>query len=570
MNSTNEPQIFNRGGVAHRIVLGAGATRRTSVALLCAVLTTLALALSLFLPASASAATITVTEAGSPKLRYDAYRLIDGDIAMRDGNPAVVDGALAPAYREALTASLKEAGRDPGISASDSASVQVAKVVEALNDAAAAKPADPASIQSVARTLARSLAASQAVPTTSASPSSTGILELEGLPTGYYLIATNEDSLASLSPADSQIAATAILIALPETGASSTVKALVPSVSKQVGELDASGKPAWGKIADAGMLAWTPYRVTGTLPSNWDEFTAYFYEFTDARDDALEIDRASVTVELLDAQGEVAQDLTRAFSIKDEDGTLTVICDDLKAAAPTATAAHAVRMSYRARLIPGKASAGTKDPADNYVYLSYTRAPGSEGHGRTTEDHARLLTWAIDLTKVASADPRTSLAGASFTLRHSQGGYVQADGSTSSDAYEFTTDASGRIAVVGLDAGSYTLTETRAPQGYALLDEPIAIEITHELNDQTARLGAGIDHASVTVTNVDAAAGSIAITVANDEPGTPPGTTGKRTPGWIPQTGDAAFAAVAVLAISGVLAIAISRAIRRDGSATDR
>ncbi|MBE5827217.1 MAG: LPXTG cell wall anchor domain-containing protein [Butyrivibrio sp.] len=43
-----------------------------------------------------------------------------------------------------------------------------------------------------------------------------------------------------------------------------------------------------------------------------------------------------------------------------------------------------------------------------------------------------------------------------------------------------TTPKSGLITIEGLDADSYTLTETKAPEGYNLLEDPITITITSE------------------------------------------------------------------------------------------
>ena len=43
-----------------------------------------------------------------------------------------------------------------------------------------------------------------------------------------------------------------------------------------------------------------------------------------------------------------------------------------------------------------------------------------------------------------------------------------------------TTDKNGLVSIVGLDAGSYTITEVKAPSGYALLGTPVTVEITDQ------------------------------------------------------------------------------------------
>lgn len=533
------------------------------VCVLVALLTLVTLASLVAVPPPACAAgtnepgTISVAQAGSSKLKYDVYRLIAGDVVTRDGAAHIENGIPTTAYLDTLAVTLKAAGYDPSIAASDTPAAQSAKISDALARAAKVDPTaanGAQGIQQVAMAISRALAKDGATPTTTAYPTSDGTLKVTGLATGYYLIATNEASLNALDTADSQVAPSALLIALPKTGAESVLKARVPGVTKQIAEVDEAGKIDWGKIADAEMLEWTPYRLTGTLPTNWSEFTSYHYEFTDKLDDALELDRSSVKVSLLDAKGKAVQDLTSAFTVSFQNQTISVTCADLKSAAPQATASHTVRVTYNARLVPQKATIGTRDPADNYVYLTYTREPYSDGTGRTPEDRARLLTWAIDLTKIDARVTTKRLAGAAFTLQDHAGKYVQADGSVSTKAYEFVTNDEGKATAPGLDAGTYILTEVRAPEGYARIADPVKITITHDLDEQAARLGAKLDHSAVTVARTDAAKGTVSLAVINEESLNTPNKP--KFPGWLPQTGDVAPLIVLVLAATGTALIA--------------
>lgn len=66
----------------------------------------------------------------------------------------------------------------------------------------------------------------------------------------------------------------------------------------------------------------------------------------------------------------------------------------------------------------------------------------------------------------------TTLPGAEFTL-------TRADGKT----YTTVSDENGYLSFTGLDAGTYTLQETKAPEGYSLNDAVIPVEITAEYND---------------------------------------------------------------------------------------
>ncbi len=66
----------------------------------------------------------------------------------------------------------------------------------------------------------------------------------------------------------------------------------------------------------------------------------------------------------------------------------------------------------------------------------------------------------------------TTLPGAEFTL-------TRADGKT----YTTVSDENGYLSFTGLDAGTYTLQETKAPEGYSLNDTKIPVEITATYND---------------------------------------------------------------------------------------
>ncbi|MBE6933344.1 MAG: VWA domain-containing protein [Ruminococcaceae bacterium] len=87
-----------------------------------------------------------------------------------------------------------------------------------------------------------------------------------------------------------------------------------------------------------------------------------------------------------------------------------------------------------------------------------------------TLDAEKLATVALGLKKV-NEDGKT-LTGAEFTLSH-----VDAEGvKTALDTY--AVDANGELTVDGLMAGkSYELTETKAPEGYALLDGAIKFTV---------------------------------------------------------------------------------------------
>ena len=50
-------------------------------------------------------------------------------------------------------------------------------------------------------------------------------------------------------------------------------------------------------------------------------------------------------------------------------------------------------------------------------------------------------------------------------------------------AYTTVSDENGYLSFTGLDAGTYTLQETKAPEGYSLNDTKIPVEITATYNE---------------------------------------------------------------------------------------
>lgn len=95
--------------------------------------------------------------------------------------------------------------------------------------------------------------------------------------------------------------------------------------------------------------------------------------------------------------------------------------------------------------------------------------------------------YSVNVTKVDSGDPTHTLAGAEFTLEVKSGAdytpvsgvasgtagvytYV-ADASTSGAVTTFVTAENGNLQIVGLPAGDYKLTETKAPEGYLIAEE---------------------------------------------------------------------------------------------------
>ncbi|MCD8159315.1 MAG: LPXTG cell wall anchor domain-containing protein [Clostridiales bacterium] len=110
---------------------------------------------------------------------------------------------------------------------------------------------------------------------------------------------------------------------------------------------------------------------------------------------------------------------------------------------------------------------------------------------------AFTIVYNIGLVKI-DGSTSVDLEGAEFTLTDENGnvmyfmpddnlaGVYHYDSSytanTTGATSTLTTAANGRLVVLGLDAGEYTLTETKAPNGYNLIATPTTITINGTVN----------------------------------------------------------------------------------------
>ena len=94
------------------------------------------------------------------------------------------------------------------------------------------------------------------------------------------------------------------------------------------------------------------------------------------------------------------------------------------------------------------------------------------------EDTVEVKAYDFDLTKVDSVDTDTTLQGAKFKIRKTDGKWLKQDttgawseADNETDATEFTTGADGTTTFTGLGNGSYTIKETSAPEDHYLAGE---------------------------------------------------------------------------------------------------
>lgn len=124
----------------------------------------------------------------------------------------------------------------------------------------------------------------------------------------------------------------------------------------------------------------------------------------------------------------------------------------------------------------------------NTAYLDYNNNPYEVTpiSWKNAENTATVYTYGIKVNKVD--DEGQALSGAKFTLSANANGdtpieFVGSNGtyckatSDETGVTEIEVDSNGLLTLSGLDAGTYYLTETKAPGGYNKLSAPILVEI---------------------------------------------------------------------------------------------
>ena len=321
--------------------------------------------------------------------------------------------------------------------------------------------------------------------------------EITGLDDGYYLVQDASDSPSGTGETNSGAKTRFILKVAGGGHVNVTAKSSAPSVIKKVKEDDKTVTGAvtvgaytanaqYNDVADYCIGENVPFELISTMPSTYDDYTSYFYQFTDTLASNFTLNTNSIAVKVVNADGETpltATDYT--VSSQDESGKFTITINDTKKITSIKKDSTIV-VDYNATLndtaeigLPGQ---------ENKVDLTYSNNPNYTGDGastpegdkgKTPEDKVIVFTYELDVTKYlgneetkADAEDGTK---AGFKLGNADGSkWATVDGNLRitgwvddvAAATEVTTDATGIFKFIGLDDGKYTLRETTTPTGY--------------------------------------------------------------------------------------------------------
>lgn len=320
---------------------------------------------------------------------------------------------------------------------------------------------------------------------------SAGSSSLTGLNAGYWLFLTDT---AGKPAGKSTDAFTSPVYTVIDGTSETTVKPKksVPTVEKKI--LDDSkvnggnvtDETEWVDAADSQNGQVVNYKLTGTIADNYASYDSYSYKFKDTLEKGLDYVDGSLSVYALngDAYTEIApasysvtnptdssRDLVVDFS-RGENGLKSATAKD--GGPLTINANTNIVVFYKAKLNAKAVIAGANNKLEgnpNTVTLEYSNNPMVAGTGTSAPDTVVDYTYGLQINKV-DLGTEAALEGAQFTItttgdeNNRVAKYVAKDGTLSNDEVLLTTDANGLIQLTGLDAGTYTVTEKKAPNGY--------------------------------------------------------------------------------------------------------
>ena len=328
--------------------------------------------------------------------------------------------------------------------------------------------------------------------------------QTKNLGAGYWLFVTNQPGSTkdtNKTNGNDDAFTSPIFTIVGGADVNAEPKKSVPNVTKAVkddkdGTFGTDVFKSPNKSADSRMDQFIEYQLTGTVASNINTYSAYTYTFTDELPKSMTpkfTDEANSTTPAVTVKIDGKKVISGYTATFDGNNVLTVDFGDLKVCKGennsdiAVTGNSTVTVEYQAKLDPAKIFVNGKDgainpqfgslvgnPQENTVTLTYSNNPHAEGTGTTgtTVKHpAYDYTYGIDVTKVGSETDNPPLAGVVFTLQEqgdADGTFIMANGIKTTDGKlaELTTDAKGKINIVGLDEGTYILKEVTPAPGY--------------------------------------------------------------------------------------------------------
>ena len=325
---------------------------------------------------------------------------------------------------------------------------------------------------------------------------------INNLDYGYYVVYPLGATDTSTAPGNEAVKSVASLVSVTGTDATVNMKSNYPTVVKKVND----------KIADDVNIGDTvTYTLTSKVP-DMTGYTSYVFNFKDTLAKGLtfgsitSVKIGDVTINA-DTDGTKAENTYTLTTKNNEDGTTEIKIEMNKFLASNKDkVGQTITVTYTATL--NKDAVTGFDPNTNKATVEYSNKPGSEETGESEPSKVDVHTFNFTIFKyyLKGAD-KTGLANAEFELYKANGevagdkvnikkvtdGEYRVATSEEAAAEGFKSDVivsgtNGKVLVKGLDAGTYYLRETKAPEGYNKLLSDIKVEIKANYDKTTGKL----------------------------------------------------------------------------------
>lgn len=379
----------------------------------------------------------------------------------------------------------------------------------------------------------------------------TGSTEIANLAYGYYVVYPLGATDTSAAPGTGQdYTSVASLVSVTDTNATVNMKSNYPTVDKKIIPAQSGSgltvgaivNPSWEgnhqmelddenesedtiaphgaadekKAGDFAIGDTVTYQLTSKVP-DMTGYNSYTFKFTDTLSKGLDL-KAILSVKVGDTElkaGKTGDNTYLPTYTTNDNGThtLTISFNDFYNNFKNRTG-ETITVVYTATL--NKDAVIGMNPNTNKAVVEYSNDPKSDGTGKSEPSIVDVHTFDFTIYKYylkdqSNKEDKTALAKAEFELYKANttgdaadtnakinivdegnGVYRQAT-ADEAKAADFTSakivsDADGKVLVKGLEAGTYYLRETKAPEGYNKLLSDIKVVIEANYDTTTGKL----------------------------------------------------------------------------------
>ena len=366
---------------------------------------------------------------------------------------------------------------------------------------------------------------------------------INNLDYGYYVVYPLGATDTSTAPGNEKVKSVASLVSVTGIDATVNMKSNYPTVDKKIipaqsgsgikvgaivddtwagihhMELDDENDPEdtiaprgaadEKKAEDFGIGDTVTYQLTSKVP-DMTGYNSYTFKFSDTLSKGLDLKEVlSVKVGNTTLTAKSTGANTYALAYDKSNRTLTVTLNDFYNSYKNRTG-DTITVVYTATL--NKDAVIGMNPNTNKAVVEYSNDPKSDGTGKSEPSIVDVHTFDFTIFKYYLKDEtQTGLANAEFELYKANeagdaadtnakinivdegnGVYRQATAdeakATGFTSAKIVSDADGKVLVKGLDAGTYYLRETKAPEGYNKLLSDIKVEIKPVYDETTGKL----------------------------------------------------------------------------------